>query len=90
MQLTQRQRDKLVEDHLSLVKFVAQKIARRLPPNVELDDLVSSGSEGLLDASRKYDPSRDNTFKTYAEIRISGAMFDGLRIEDWGATLYSR
>ena len=55
----------------------------RLPSNIELDDLISSGVIGLMDALDKYDPNRDNKFKTYAEFRIRGAILDELRSQDW-------
>ena len=55
-------------EYAPLIKFIAQKIAVRLPSNIELDDLVSSGVIGLMDAIDKYDPSRDNKFKTYARV----------------------
>ncbi len=55
----------------------------RLPSNIELDDLISSGVIGLMDAIEKYDPTRDNKFKTYAEFRIRGAILDELRAQDW-------
>lgn len=76
-------RDKLVTEYAPLIKYIAQKIAARLPANVELDDLISSGVIGLMDAIEKYDASRDNKFKTYAEFRIRGAILDELRAQDW-------
>jgi RNA polymerase sigma factor for flagellar operon FliA len=81
--LTVAQREKLVMEYAPLIKFIAQKIAVRLPSNIELDDLISSGVIGLMDAIEKYDPTRDNTFKTYAEFRIRGAILDELRAQDW-------
>ena len=54
-----------------------------MPPSVALDDLVNAGVIGLIDAIEKYDPRRDNTFKTYAEFRIRGAMLDAVRSLDW-------
>jgi len=81
--LTQKQKDKLVLEYAPLIKFIAQKIAMRLPSNIELDDLMSSGVIGLMDAIEKYDPARDNKFKTYAEFRIRGAILDELRAQDW-------
>ncbi len=81
--LTAEQKDKLIMEYAPLIKFIAQKIAIRLPSNIELDDLISSGVIGLMDAIEKYDPSRDNTFKTYAEFRIRGAILDELRAQDW-------
>src|ERR1700733_2574518 len=81
--LTPEQKDKLILEYSPLIKFIAQKIAVRLPSNIELDDLISSGVIGLMDAIEKYDPSRDNKFKTYAEFRIRGAILDELRAQDW-------
>lgn len=76
-------RDRLVMEYAPLIKYIAQKIAARLPANIELDDLISSGVIGLMDAMEKYDASRDNKFKTYAEFRIRGAILDELRAQDW-------
>jgi len=76
-------RDKLIVEYSPLIKYIAQKIAARLPANIELDDLISSGVIGLMDAIEKYDCSRDNKFKTYAEFRIRGAILDELRAQDW-------
>lgn len=76
-------RERLIVEYAPLIKFIAQKIAARLPANVELDDLISSGVIGLMDAVEKYDVSRDNKFKTYAEFRIRGAILDELRAQDW-------
>ena len=81
--LTSEQKDKLIMEYAPLIKFIAQKIAIRLPSNIELDDLISSGVIGLMDAIEKYDPSRDNKFKTYAEFRIRGSILDELRAQDW-------
>jgi RNA polymerase sigma factor for flagellar operon FliA len=76
-------KDQIVVKYASLVKYLAQKIAIRLPANIELDDLISAGVIGLMDACDKYDHTRDNKFKTYAEFRIRGAMLDELRSQDW-------
>lgn len=76
-------RDQLILEYAPLIKYIAQKIASRLPANIELDDLISSGVIGLMDAIEKYDSSRDNKFKTYAEFRIRGAILDELRAQDW-------
>jgi RNA polymerase sigma factor for flagellar operon FliA len=76
-------REKLIREYAGLIKFIAQKIAARLPSNIELDDLISSGVIGLMDAIDKYDSGRDNKFKTYAEFRIRGAILDELRSQDW-------
>lgn len=82
-QITAKQKDTLIMEYAPLIKFIAQKIAIRLPSHIELDDLISSGVIGLMDAIEKYDPRRDNKFKTYAEFRIRGAILDELRAQDW-------
>lgn len=64
--------------HMGLVLKVAKKIARRLPRQVEVDDLVGAGALGLVDAARKFDASRAS-FEAYAELRIRGAILDYLR-----------
>ena len=76
-------REQLVLEYSPLIKYIAQKIAARLPANIELDDLMSSGVIGLMDAIEKYDSTRDNKFKTYAEFRRRGAILDELRAQDW-------
>lgn len=76
-------REKLIIEYAPLIKYISQKIAARLPANIELDDLMSSGVIGLMDAIEKYDSGRDNKFKTYAEFRIRGAILDELRAQDW-------
>jgi len=81
--LKRNQKEELIREYAPLIKFVAQKIAVRLPPNIELDDLISAGSIGLMDAIDKWDPTRDNKFKTYAEFRIRGSILDELRAQDW-------
>jgi RNA polymerase sigma factor for flagellar operon FliA len=81
--IKRNQKEELIKEYAPLIKFVAQKIAIRLPPNIELDDLISAGSIGLMDAIDKWDPTRDNKFKTYAEFRIRGSILDELRAQDW-------
>ncbi len=76
-------RDKLIENYLYLVRYVAGKMAMSVPPSVEIDDLVSAGVVGLMDAVGKYDPGRDTKFETYAVARIRGAIVDDLRSLDW-------
>jgi RNA polymerase sigma factor for flagellar operon FliA len=76
-------RDEIVIEYAPLVRYIAQKISSRLPSNIELDDLISCGVIGLMDAINKFDPTRDNKFKTYAEFRIRGAILDELRSQDW-------
>lgn len=81
--ISPEEKNKLVTEYSPLIKFIAQKIASRLPANIEIDDLISSGVIGLMDAIDKFDPTRDNKFKTYAEFRIRGAILDELRSQDW-------
>ncbi len=76
-------KDEIILEYAPFVRYIAQKIASRLPPNVELDDMISCGVIGLMDAIEKFDPTRDNKFKTYAEFRIRGAILDELRSQDW-------
>lgn len=81
--VTSEERDHLVESFLPHVKFIADRIAMKLPPSVESDDLYSAGVIGLIDAVEKFDPARGVLFKTYAELRIRGAILDSLRELDW-------
>ncbi len=76
-------RSRFVESHLDVVRYLALRIASRLPSSVEVDDLVHDGIVGLLDAVDKYDPRRGVRFRTYAEARVKGAILDGLRHKDW-------
>ncbi len=76
-------KDEIIVEYALLIKYIAQKIAARLPSNIELDDLISCGVIGLMDAIEKFDPTRDNKFKTYAEFRVRGAILDELRAQDW-------
>ncbi len=77
------ERDGLILEHLPQIKYIAQRISTKLPSHVELNDLVSAGILGLLDAIEKFDPNRGVKFKTYAELRIKGAILDSLRNLDW-------
>ncbi len=78
-----RQKEQLILEYAPVIKYIAQRLAIRLPPHISVDDLINAGVIGLMDAIEKYDPSRNNTFKTYAEFRIKGAMLDELRGMDW-------
>lgn len=73
----------LVRHYSPLIKYIATRMALRLPPHISLDDLISSGTIGLLDAIKKFDPKKNINFKTYAEFRIKGAILDELRALDW-------
>ena len=75
--------DELVTRYASLVKRIAYHIMSRLPPSVQVDDLIQSGMIGLLEAARNYDAGQGASFETYAGIRIRGAMLDEIRKGDW-------
>ena len=77
--------DELVTQELSQVYYIASRIRERLPQHVELDDLVSAGVVGLLEAARSFDSSKNVQFRTFAKFRIRGAIFDSLRESDWGS-----
>jgi RNA polymerase sigma factor for flagellar operon FliA len=72
-----------VEKYAPLIKYLADRLAARLPDHVAKEDLMSSGVLGLIDAVEKFEPDRGILFKTYAEFRIKGAMLDELRSLDW-------
>jgi RNA polymerase sigma factor for flagellar operon FliA len=75
--------DMLVRKHADLVKRIAYHLAGRLPPQVEVEDLMQAGMMGLLEAAQNYASGRGASFETYAGIRIRGAMLDALRRLDW-------
>lgn len=76
-------RNQLIEIGLPIVRRVAFRMARRLPPNVEVGDLIGAGTEGLIKAAEAYDPIRYSRFEPYAEARIRGAILDELRSYDY-------
>jgi RNA polymerase sigma factor for flagellar operon FliA len=76
-------RNRLIEIYLPLVRYNGERIWSRLPDGVELDDLVSAGTFGLMDAIDAFDMSRGVKFETYCVPRIRGAMLDELRTMDW-------
>jgi len=76
-------RDQLIIHFAHLVKYVASRLAIHLSSLVELDELISYGIEGLIDAIEKFDHKRNIKFETYAITRIRGSMIDGLRSMDW-------
>ncbi len=75
--------DELITRHALLVKRIAYHLVSRLPPSVQVNDLIQAGMIGLIEAARGYDPSRGASFETYAGIRIRGAMIDEIRRNDW-------
>ena len=81
--LSLKERNAMVVEYMPMIQCVAKKISAHLPSHIEFDDLVSNGVIGLMDAIEKYDPSRNNKFKTYAEFRVRGSILDALRSQDW-------
>ena len=73
----------LLTEHMPLVKRLAHHMKAKLPPSVEVDDLVQAGMMGLLDAINRYEDNHGAQFETYAVLRIRGAMLDELRSNDW-------
>lgn len=82
-QTNQRLRNRLIERYLPLVKYNAEKVWQKLPDGVDLNDLMSAGVFGLMDAIEAYDIHRGVKFETYCVPRIRGAMLDELRTMDW-------
>lgn len=78
-------RDKLVLEHLPLVRAIAVRVYESLPVHVELDDLVHAGIMGLFDAAQKFSDDKQVSFKGYAKHRIKGAILDSLREMDWAS-----
>jgi len=76
-------REKMLIEHMPTVRYLARRIHDRLPRHVELDDLVSAGVVGLIDALSKFDSTKKVQFKSYAQFRIRGAILDSLRTLDW-------
>jgi RNA polymerase sigma factor FliA len=74
---------KLIEAYFPLVRYIAERLASTLPASVEVDDLVSMGTFGLIEAIDRFDIGRGFQFKTYCTSRIRGAILDSLRTNDW-------
>jgi RNA polymerase sigma factor for flagellar operon FliA len=81
--LSAEKRNELILTYTPLIKYIAARLAARLPAQVSLDDLISCGIIGLIDAINKFDINKNVQFKTYAEFRVKGAMLDELRALDW-------
>src|SRR5512132_3432073 len=76
-------KNQLLTQHAPLVKRLAHQMKAKLPPSVEVDDLIQAGMIGLLDAVNRYEETHGAQFETYAAQRIRGAMLDELRSSDW-------
>ncbi len=79
LERTSEERDALILEHLPQVNWIATRIHEKLPPNIELDDLISAGVVGLLAAVDNFDPGRNTSLRTYAEYKIRGAILDSIR-----------
>jgi len=81
--LDRKTRDALIEDHLDHVRVLVRRVQRDIGGTLDSDELYAFGTEGLVEAAGRYDPSRGVTFKTFSYYRIRGAIFDGLRQQGW-------
>jgi RNA polymerase sigma factor for flagellar operon FliA len=81
----QGERDRIVLEHLSLVRAIAVRVYETLPVHIDLDDLIHAGVLGLFDAAEKFDSNQAVAFKSYAKHRIKGAILDSLRQMDWAS-----
>ena len=81
--ISETERDRLILEHLPQVRLIARRIQERLPENISLEDLVSTGVLGLISAIDNFDPGHNVKLKTYAEYKIRGAILDSLRGLDW-------
>lgn len=79
------EREALITSHLGKVRYIADRLATKLPPSIERDDLYSAGVVGLIDAVERFDASRGIAFTTFAEMRVRGAILDNLRSLDWAS-----
>jgi RNA polymerase sigma factor for flagellar operon FliA len=77
------EQEKVLLEHLPIVRFLARRIHERLPQHVDIEDLISAGVVGLMDAFAKFDPAKKVQFRSYAQFRIRGAILDSLRTLDW-------
>jgi RNA polymerase sigma factor for flagellar operon FliA len=77
------EQERILLEHLPIVRFLARRIHERLPQHVDIEDLVSAGIVGLMDAFAKFDPAKKVQFRSYAQFRIRGAILDSLRTLDW-------
>jgi RNA polymerase sigma factor for flagellar operon FliA len=82
-QMLTGEQERLLLEHLPIVRFLARRIHERLPQHVDVEDLVSAGVVGLMDAFTKFDPDKKVQFRSYAQFRIRGAILDSLRTLDW-------
>ena len=77
------QRKEFILSFYPMVYSIAKRLIRRLPPTVDLEDMVSVGVIGLIEAYDRFDQAKGIPFRAYAELRVRGAMIDELRKQDW-------
>jgi len=77
------EQERVLLEQLPIVRFLARRIHERLPQHVDIEDMVSAGVVGLMDAFSKFDPAKKVQFRSYAQFRIRGAILDSLRTLDW-------
>ncbi len=78
-----KRNEEIILKYAPLIKYIASRIAARLPLHVDIQDMINSGVLGLMDAIEKFDPEKGVKFETYAEYRIKGSILDSLRAMDW-------
>src|SRR5580692_7813517 len=83
LEIAAQQRGRVILEHLPQGRLIARRIHERLPESVNLDDLISTGTIGLIAAIDRFDPRHNVKLKTYAEYKIRGAILDSLRGLDW-------
>ncbi len=81
--ITLETQERLIAEFAPKIRIMANRLASRLPPHLDVGDIINVGMIGLMDAMTKYNPDRETMFKTYAEFRIRGAMLDEIRAMDW-------
>lgn len=82
VEVSEEEKEKRINDSLPFIKYTAYRLSKRLPPQLSVEDLISVGIAGLLEALQRFDEGRVK-FSTFAEYRIKGAMLDELRAHDW-------
>jgi RNA polymerase sigma factor for flagellar operon FliA len=80
-------RDSLIEHYMTLVYQTAERMAKNLPSFIDVNDLISAGTMGLIDAINRFEPEREIKFSTYCSTRVSGSILDELRRLDWAPRL---
>ena len=82
-QISPEEREQLILSHYPMVRRVAYRMVARYPSNVDVEDLVTIGTMGLIEAVDRFEENRSISFSAYARIRVQGAILDELRKQDW-------